>query len=415
MTEPLGRRPGNAPGQAGWLTAETARLLDFAEGSRDPLGGYGRQDNRGARVQDTPVELWITGRMTHVYALGEQLGHPGAAELVAHGLDAMRGRMRDVRYGGWYPEVGPTGPVRTEKAFYQHAFVVLSSASAVIGGHTGARDLLEEVLQVVERHFWSPDEGMVYETWDESFRELEAYRGVNAAMHGVESFLAAYDAIGAEVWRDRALTMTARVVCDFAASNDWRIPEHFTPDWKSQPDYNRKRPDDPFRPYGSTVGHGLEWSRLCLHLHAALAEKSPRWLVSHARELFERAVSDGWAADGADGFVYTVDWGGKPVVRQRMHWVLAEAISAAATLYTVTGEESDRQRYNTWWNYAESRLLDRELGSWHHELDPSNRPAATVWPGKADAYHAVQATLLPQLPLRASVAAALRDGIDQSR
>jgi len=166
--KPLGRRPGNASGtgQVGF-TAETARLLDFAEGSRDPLGGLrATGQTEAARVQDTPVELWITGRMTHVVRIGRTAWTPWCGgSWLAHGLDAMRGRMRDVRYGGWYPEVGPTGPVRTEKAFYQHAFVVLSSASAVIGGHTGARDLLDEVLQVVERHFWSPDEGMVYETW----------------------------------------------------------------------------------------------------------------------------------------------------------------------------------------------------------------------------------------------------------
>ena len=57
------------------------------------------------------------------------------------------------------------------------------------------------------------------------------------------------------------------------------------------------------------------------------------------------------------------------------------------------------------------RSLDRELGSWHHELDRQNQPAETVWVGKPDSYHAVQATLLPRIPLRASVAAGVRDAI----
>lgn len=414
MVEPLGWQPGDAPGQAGWLVAETARLLDFAEGSWDPLGGYGRQDDLGIRAPGTPAELWITGRMTHVYALGEQLGHPGASELVVHGLGALHGRLHDDEHGGWYSEVDSGGPVRTDKEFYQHAFVVLAAASSVIAGHWSAGGLLDESLALIDQRFWSRDDAMVYETWDETFTDLEPYRGVNATMHGVEAFLAAYDATGAEVWRDRALQMTGRVVRDFAAPNGWRIPEHFDSDWNPRPEYNSDRTDDPFRPYGSTVGHGLEWSRLCLHLHASLGEKAPHWLVTHSRDLFERAVGDGWAVDGADGFVYTVDWDGTPVVRQRMHWVLAEAIAAAATLYSVTGEETYRQRYELWWDYADRYLIDREHGSWHHELDPSNQPAATVWPGKADAYHAVQATLLPQLPLRASVAAALRDGIAAS-
>ena len=51
---------------------------------------------------------------------------------------------------------------------------------------------------------------------------------------------------------------------------------------------------------------------------------------------FDRAVADGWDVDGAPGFVYTTDWSGRPVVSQRMHWVAAEAISAAAALAVPT-------------------------------------------------------------------------------
>jgi mannose/cellobiose epimerase-like protein (N-acyl-D-glucosamine 2-epimerase family) len=412
MREPIGTQPGDAPGQAGWLVAETARLLEFAEGSWDPLGGYGRQDDRGVRAPGTPAELWITGRMTHVYALGELLGHPGSAELVLHGLAALHGRLRDGEHGGWYSEVDSGGPVRTRKEFYQHAFVVLAASSAAVAGHPSALGVLNEALELIDRRFWSPDAGLVVESWDESFSEAEPYRGVNATMHGVEAFLAAFEATGAPVWRDRALRMTTRVVREFARPNDWRIPEHFDSDWNPLPEYNAEHPDDPFRPYGSTIGHGLEWARLCLHLHAALGADSPSWLVEDARALFERAVRDGWAVDGADGFVYTVGWDGVPVVRQRLHWVLAEGIAAASALHAVTGEWSYRHWYYTWWEYAEAYLVDRVLGSWHHELDPGNRPAATVWTGKPDAYHAVQATLLPRIPVRASVAVGVRDALD---
>jgi len=413
MSEPLGA--GEGPGQAGWLAAETVRLLDFAEGAWDPLGGFGRQDRTGMRLPGTPAELWITGRMTHVFALGALLRHPTSAGLLSHGLAALGNRLRDQRYGGWYPEVDASGPVRTAKEFYQHAFVVLAGASATIAGHPHGPELLDCALRVAEERFWDFSAGMVYEGWDETFTDPEAYRGVNATMHGVEAFLAAFDATGAVVWRDRALDMTARVVREFAEPNDWRIPEHFDQHWNPLPDYNEDRPDDPFRPYGSTVGHGLEWSRLCLQLRAALDVpvdvSTSGWLLDGAQRLFHRAVADGWAVDGSDGFVYTVDWNGLPVVRQRMHWVLAEGVGAASALFAVTEQDEYRRWSDRWWRYAENHLLDRELGSWHHELDPANRPAATVWPGKVDAYHAVQATLLPRIPLRACVAAALRDAV----
>ena len=68
---------------------------------------------------------------------------------------------------------------------------------------------------------------------------LDPYRGVNANMHAVEARLAAYDATGERAHLDRALHVTARVADDWARSHDWRVPEHFDPDWRPLPAYHR--------------------------------------------------------------------------------------------------------------------------------------------------------------------------------
>ncbi|MFZ0042836.1 MAG: AGE family epimerase/isomerase, partial [Solirubrobacteraceae bacterium] len=151
----------------------------------------------------------------------------------------------------------------------------------------------------------------------------------------------------------------------------------------------------------------MEWSRLLVHL-SAVGTDAPDWLLPAARELFRRAEGDGWMSDGHEGFVYTVDWAGAPVVAARLHWVLAEAVGAAAVLDRATGDPEYRQRYEQWWQWAEDHLVDRDAGSWHHELDAAGRPTSTVKAGKADVYHAFQATLLPGLSLAPSLAAALR-------
>jgi len=228
----------------------------------------------------------------------------------------------------------------------------------------------------------------------------------------VEAYLAAAAATGEDVWIDRAAQMTRRVL-DFARERSWRLPEHFDAAWQPLPDHNRDRPDDPVRPYGSTIGHWLEWSRLVLQVRAALESRGPvadDWLRD-AAGLFDAAVREGWHVDGQPGFVFTVDWDGSPVVRQRLHWVLCEALGAATVLHQVTGEESYRDRWHEWWAYAEEHLLDREHGSWHHELSPDNRPAATIRPGKADLYHAVQATLLPRVRVGPALATQLRAAV----
>lgn len=400
-----------APAHERWLEAEGDRLLEFSRASRHPAGGFAWLDVAGAPQLDRPVELWITCRMTHVFALGSLIGRPGCGPLADHGVAALTGRFRDAANGGWYAAVDADGPLSTGKAAYGHAFVVLAAASATCAGRPGGPELLDEALSLVLDRFWDDEHGMVVEEWDESFSKLDPYRGVNANMHTVEAFLAAADATGDRSLLDRALRILTRVVHELGPGHSWRLPEHFDEAWTPDLEYNSDTPADPFRPYGATIGHWLEWARLALHLRAALGDTAPSWLLDDARSLFEAAVNEGWAVDGEDGFVYTVDWEGRPVVRERMHWVAAEATATAAALWTATGDASFEAWYRTWWDHIATVFVDHRLGSWHHELDPANRPGGVTWRGKPDTYHAFQATLIPRLPLSPTLAAALRDNL----
>ena len=400
----------STPAHARWLEAEGDRLLDFGRASRHPSGGFAWLDSAGEPETDRPIELWITCRMTHVYSLAHLMGRPGAGALADHGIAALTGRFHDGVNGGWYAAVAADGPVSTDKTAYEHAFVVLAAASATAAGRPGGRELLASALEVLETHFWDDDFGMVVEQWDESFATLDGYRGVNANMHTVEALLSAADVLDDPSLRAKALRIVTRVVHDLAAGNSWRIPEHFDATWTPVLDYNIDEPAHPFRPYGATIGHWLEWARLALHLRAGLGEDAPGWLLDDAVALFEASVREGWAVDGEDGFVYTVDWSGQPVVRERMHWVAAEATATAAALFAATGDASYASWYETWWEHLADHFIDRTLGSWRHELSPLNRPSGLTWNGKPDTYHAFQATLIPRLPLWPTLAAALRDG-----
>lgn len=408
-TSPSAVPPRNSPDHDAWLAAEASRLIDFAVPAADPDGGFGWLDDSGAIEPGGPRPTWITCRMTYCFALAAIEGRPGAAELVDHGVTALRGALHDDAHGGWYAEwPGQTaaGDAPGSKDAYPHMFVLLAASAATVAGRPGAPELLAEALDVVRGRFFQ--DGLCVESWDETFTTLDPYRGANANMHAVEAFLAAADATGDDWWRQSALSIADKLINTQARAHDWRLPEHYSSDWEPQPDYNHDRPADAFRPYGATIGHGLEWSRLLLHLEAALAEP-PAWLRECSVALFDRAVADGWNADGAPGFVYTTDWDGTPVVRERMHWVLAEALGAAITLHAATGDERYVELYDSWWSYAAQYLLD-ERGSWNHELDEQNRPAGTVWKGKPDVYHALQAVLLPNLPLAPTFARAMEQG-----
>jgi len=392
-----------------WLAQHTLGLLAFGRRSPHPDGGARWLDDQGAPRDDLPTYTWITGRMVHVYSVGALLGVPGAAPVAERALAGLTGRLRDRDDGGWYHALAPDGAPEPGKECYDHAFVLLAAASASQAGLGGAESLLADAQRTFLDRFWDEEAGMCADRWDTSFTTRDPYRGLNANMHSVEAMLSVAGVTGDRAWMDRAARV-CRFVADSARAHSWRLPEHYDSAWTPLLEYNRDRPDDQFKPFGATVGHGVEWSRLFLHLEAALAPEPAPWLPDAATRLFDRAVADGWDADGRPGFVYTTDWDGTPVVRDRLHWVVAEAINAAAAFHRRTGHERYAALYRAYLDYADQYLIDHDHGSWHHQLAPDNAPNDSVWSGKPDIYHVFQATLGPRLPLYPMLATAVAEG-----
>lgn len=387
----------------------TEDLLKFGHRFPAPTGSSYYLGDDGTPWTDRPRETWITCRMAHVYSIGYILGHKGSEDLVDQALKGIRGELHDDINGGWYPGITADGKILTGKQCYAHAFVILAASSAVLAGRPGASELLKEALAIYDKRFWNDEEGLSCDTWNTEFTVCDPYRGLNANMHTVEAFLAVADVTGNEVYRERAGRIIDHVIA-WAENNNWRIPEHFTTDWHVDLDCNKDRPADQFKPYGATPGHGIEWARLITQWAVSTYEDKAeaKNYTDAAADLFNRAVNDAWNADGFPGIVYTTDWDGKPVVHDRMHWTLAEAINTSAVLFRATGETKYADMYSEFLMYLDEKVLDHKNGSWFHQLDRENNVIGTVWPGKSDIYHALQATLIPYCDISVSVAPACR-------
>jgi sulfoquinovose isomerase len=395
------------PGTATWRRTEASRLIAFGRGAALPDGGFGWLGTDGTVDETKPRPLYINARMTYVFALAQLAGVAGADALAASGLDALARRYGDRANGGWFSSIDRSGQViDSSKANYAHAHVLLAAASAVAAQIPGSEATLEAAASAIEQHFWSDAEGCALESWNADFTETESYRGANSNMHSVEAYLAAGDVTGNAVWHARATSIAARLIDGYARANSWRIPEHYDPRWRPQPDYNLDRPYDQFRPYGTTPGHSFEWARLLLDLEAAQAAP-PAWLPGAATALFDTAVADAEGRDGHPGLIYTVGANGQPAIAARLHWVACEAVLAADALHRRTGEERFAAAAARWWGEIDRYFLDREGGGWWQELDQDLAPAASIWSGKPDLYHSYQALLLPSLPLSPTAATAL--------
>ena len=399
----------------------TAENQKFLQDVRDGLLSFGHQfpspggssyylGDDGTPWKDRNRETWITSRMTHVYSIGSMLGHEGSEALADAALKGLRGELHDDQNGGWYAGLTKDNEIVPTKQCYAHAFVILAASSGVLACREGAAELLKDALALYDLRFWNEEEGLSCDTWNTEFTELDSYRGLNANMHTVEAFLAAADVTGDEKYRVRAGRIIDRVLI-WAKDNNWRIPDHFSSDWVPDLECNKDRPDDQFKPYGATPGHGIEWARLITQWALSTYKEDKAGAAPYieaAENLYNRAVADAWNADGEPGICYTTDWNGKPVVHDRMHWTLAEAINTSSVLFHVTDNEKYAADYAEFMKYLDEKVLDHVNGSWFHQLDRENNLLETVWPGKADIYHALQATLIPYYAPGLSIAVAVK-------
>ena len=92
------------PAHRRWLVAEADSLLAFYEPDLiDPSGGFANLDARGRPLASERARpLHETTRMVHCFAIAHLLGRPGAADIVDHGMKAIRERHRDAKHGGYF-------------------------------------------------------------------------------------------------------------------------------------------------------------------------------------------------------------------------------------------------------------------------------------------------------------------------
>jgi sulfoquinovose isomerase len=388
-----------------FLIEQVHSLLNFAKGAYQSNGGFGYLDSTGVVDPAKPREAYIQCRMTQVFALSHGLGLTDERDLISHGVKSLNDLFKDSQFGGFFNSIDQYGnPISKVKLGYDHFFVLLAATSAMKIGIPGAGELFENIDAIVDKYFWNDEYEMMNNSWDLEFKNLNPYQGINANMHAVEALTAAYDVTKNSKFHDRAMEITSRTINVFARNNGWMLPEHFNSHWKPDLNFNISNPADPFCPYGVTIGHLFEWSRLTIQLHLQIPNPTPRhdWMLEAAKNLYQTAKKYGWEVDAHPGFVYTVDWDGKPVVSARMHWVAAEAVMAAYVLWKVTGSDEYLGDYDIWWRYIDHYVLDKINGSWHHELDQSLTVSSGTWSGKPDVYHAFNAVLLPLIPMNPS-------------
>lgn len=389
-----------------WLMTESLSLINlFQTAAFNPEGGFFTLDAQGKRNPPaTPSSgdvrvLHDTTRMVHCFSIAHLMGVPGAERFIDHGLHFLCTHHHDDVNGGYFWTVNNSQAVDSHKQAYGHAFVILAAASAHMAGHPDARALLSEAIAVINMRFWDDSIGATTEQYTANWQPLDDYRGQNSNMHLTEALMAAFDATGDEQYLSMAERIAALIINRHARAEGWRVAEHFDNQWT----VDRAYAGDPmFRPAGTTPGHALEWSRLLVQLWET-GQRRNNELLDAAKALFNNAVETAWDKQ-TGGFYYTLDWNDKPDITDRYWWPCAEGIGAAAVLAIATGRDP---AYELWyrriWGFVNDHIIDHQYGGWHPELNNALQPDNTVFTGKPDLYHALQACLIPLLTGKRSI------------
>ena len=385
-----------------WLLDQANGLFDFfAPASVNPKGGFFDLSRDGTPLNaDNPVRgIHASARMVHCFAIGDLLGRPGSADIVDHGMQFLWNRHRDHDRGGYFWQVDDDGAADACKQGYGHAFVLLAAASAKTVGHPLADLMLADISEILETRFWEEKHGAIAEEFSADWQPVPGYRGQNSNMHLTEALMAAFEATGEGHYLEKAVSIADLLIRRRAAEQGYRVPEHFDENWTLDRIYYH--PNEMFRPAGTTPGHWLEWARLVLQLWV-LSGKKHDWMPDAARGLFFQSMSLGWDKDRG-GFHYTLDWENVPDKTMKLWWPLCEGAAAAHFLNQHLPSDFHEESYRKIWNFIAGHSLDRTFGGWHEELDEDLKPSNSLFPGKGDIYHALQACLIPLFPATGSL------------
>lgn len=379
------------------FAANARAQIAFFRPCLNDQGGFDLLDRDGTPIPGHPQELHVTTRMVHSYALAQAWGAHDCQPMIDAGLAALWTRHRDADLGGYVWSIRAHGPAETTKLAYGHVFVLLAASSAMMIGHEDAARQLQDIAQVLDRHFWDEERGLLREEYARDWSAISHYRGMNANMHGAEALLAAYEATGREVFLQRAGRILSFFTGEIAPRFGWRIPEHYTEEWRIDNDYEG---NPMFRPSGTTPGHALEFGRLILQ-HAELSGQTGTEDIGRARALIETALSDAWLEHG--GLAYTVDRAGQVIRADRYWWPVTEAIGALGALMKCDPRPSDADWFLRLWDVAQAHFIDHARGGWYPEIGTDGQPEAKQFSGKPDIYHSLQAMLYPLCPGNAQI------------
>lgn len=285
----------------------------WAQGGDTKKGGFYERLNLDGTPHDINRRSRVAARQVYTYALAHRMGYAGETQApIDQGLNWLSGPARDPETGMLYAVLTPEGGVvRGEFDFYDHAFALLSYASAyAVRKDKALEEAAVFIRDTIVRDYSHPVRGF------EESRPRTLPLKANPHMHMFEACLAWIEAGGDATWKDIAAMIADLCVEKFLHPETGSLREFFDGDWNPMAG-DMGRVVEP--------GHQYEWAWLFLRWADITGKDQYR---TTARRLIEIGETDG--TDPVRGVTFNEMWDDfSPKDTNARLWPQTERIKAA--------------------------------------------------------------------------------------
>jgi mannose-6-phosphate isomerase len=244
-------------------------------------------------------------------------------------------------------------PLDNDSDAYALAFVLLSfSFYYKATQDSSALTHIEHTDDFLNRYM-AADNGGFYEAYP--INKMQQRRQ-NPHMHLLEGYIAAYDASGEDLYKDRIINLLTLAELHFYDENSSSLLEFFTPDWETdKEDGHRIEP-----------GHHFEWVWL---LHQAYKIHPKASYLSMASSLWKKACDYGFDSKGGI-FNQIHAQSGDTLDATKRIWPITEFLKAACV--QIKSEDEQAKAIHNALSFMFDHYLKAD-GRWHEYLDEENK------------------------------------------
>lgn len=355
-----------------WLKKHIFQILEFyyPKCMDHENGGYFSCFLDDGTIGDLRTKnLLGIAKLIYLFSIGALLDSNASwcTEAAEHGLKFLQEFHLDKDNGGYYLVLDKQKVLDSTKSTTGHAFVLLAASKAYEAGIQYAKDIIEYVYELLEKHFWEPHHELYVNEINSDFTITAPYRSQQANMHMCEAMIAAYEATSDKKYLKKCYELSKSVTVKLASKSGGMIWDHYDENWQIDWNYG-KNSDDDIKTAAFIPGYSIQWSRLLLMLKRNFPQE---WMSQKAEYLYNTTMSR--AVDNEyGGIFYSISKKGTPIDTDKHFWVMTETLGASALLASDSKEAYYWNVYTYISAYCETFFIDSEHGGWHKRLSRTN-------------------------------------------